>query len=206
MDAKTGYRDAGIPKQAGRRRLAARRLFTLLLVLAASATLAGASFLTGAKSAGQQAQAGAPTIDTDKAAIGEIYQLQAAFHRAKTNQDIDLMMSLWAPDGILHVQGDPHSPYVGTAALRSFWLNSGSFKNHRFSLVPSFKTTIDVHGAEAQLYFECHDVGNYDQPSRSIVVDTFLAGTVRHEAGRWVFADMTAGKSSPLSPDHYYFP
>ena len=30
--------------------------------------------------------------------IGEIYELQAAFHRAKTTQDIDLMMSLWADD------------------------------------------------------------------------------------------------------------
>jgi hypothetical protein len=198
MDAKTGLRNAGIPKP--------RRLFMLLVVLAASAMLAGLSFLAGLTSAGHQANADAPSTDADKAAIGQIYELQAAFHRAKTNQDIDLMMSLWAPDGILHVQGDPQSPYVGTTALRTFWLNSGSFKNHRFSLVPSFKTTIDVHGAEAQLYFECHDVGNSDQPSRSIVADTFLAGTVRLEAGRWVFADMTAGKSSPLSPDHYYFP
>jgi hypothetical protein len=30
-------------------------------------------------------------------AVGQIYPLQAAFHRAKTTQDIDLMMSLWDP-------------------------------------------------------------------------------------------------------------
>jgi hypothetical protein len=30
-------------------------------------------------------------------AVGQIYRLQAAFHRAKTTQDIDLMMSLWDP-------------------------------------------------------------------------------------------------------------
>ncbi len=29
--------------------------------------------------------------------VGEIYQLQAAFHRAKTTQDLDLTMSLWDP-------------------------------------------------------------------------------------------------------------
>lgn len=164
------------------------------------------AFLVGSKLPAPLAYAESPADNNEKVAIGEIYQLQAAFHRAKTNQDIDLMMSLWAPDGVLRVQGDPNSPYVGTTALRSFWLNSGSFKNHRFSLVPSFKTTIDVHGAEAYLYFECHDVANYDQPSRSIIGDTFLAGTVRFIGGDWVFADMTAGKSSPLSPDHYYFP
>jgi hypothetical protein len=139
-------------------------------------------------------------------AIGDIYQLQAAFHRAKTFQDINLMMSLWALDGKLTVQGDANSPYVGTSALRAFWLGSGSFKNHRFSLVPSFKTQIVVRGDEAYLYFECHDVGNFADPTnRSIVGDTFLAGTLRSENGSWVFTDMTAGKASPLSPDHDYF-
>lgn len=184
----------------------AGRLIRLPLVLILSALVVVGSFVAGSTAAGLGAHASTSATDTEKAAIGEIYQLQAAFHRAKTNQDIDLMMSLWAPDGVLHVQGDPNSPYVGTGALRTFWLNSGSFKNHRLSLVPSFKTTIDVQGAQANLYFECHDIGNYDQPSRTIVADTFLAGTLRFEAGRWLFADMTAGKSSPLSADHYYFP
>jgi hypothetical protein len=74
--------------------------------------------------------------------IGKIYQLQAAFHRAKTTQDIDLMMSLWDVNGTLHSQGDPNSPYVGFDRLKSFWLDSGSFTHRRFSLVPSFKTKI----------------------------------------------------------------
>jgi hypothetical protein len=30
--------------------------------------------------------------------VAEIYQLQAAFHQAKTTQDLGLMMSLWADD------------------------------------------------------------------------------------------------------------
>ncbi|PYQ52922.1 MAG: hypothetical protein DMF78_10255 [Acidobacteria bacterium] len=116
------------------------------------------------------------------------------------------MMSLWDGDGILNVQGDPNSPYVGFDMLKSFWENSGSFKQRRFSLVPSFKTQIDVHGNQAWLYFECHDVGNFDLASRVIAGDTFLAGTLRHASGRWVFSDMTAGKASPLAVDHYYFP
>jgi hypothetical protein len=138
--------------------------------------------------------------------IGEIYQLQAAFHRAKSTQDIDLMVSLWAVDGRLTNQNDPNSPYVGSDELRAFWLSSGSFTHRRFSLVPSFKTQIDVHGNDAWLYFECHDVGDYDLPTRFIANDSFLGGTVSNVAGNWVFADMTAGKSFPLSVDHYYFP
>jgi hypothetical protein len=52
--------------------------------------------------------------------------------------------ALWADDGTLTNQGDPNSPYVGSERLRAFWQNSGSFKNRRLSLVPSFKTQIDV--------------------------------------------------------------
>jgi len=138
--------------------------------------------------------------------VGEIYQLQAAFHRAKTTQDINLMMSLWDPEGTLNVQGDPNSPYVGYDQIKAFWERSGSFVNRRFSLVPSFKTQINVHGNQASLYFECHDVGNFDQATRFIAGDTFLAGTLRNLGGQWVFSDMTAGKAAPLSIDHYYFP
>jgi len=142
----------------------------------------------------------------ESAQIGEIYQLQANYHRAKTTQDIDLMMSLWDPDAILNIQGDPGSPYIGFERLQSFFLHSGSFTNHRFSLVPSFKIQIKVAGDEAWLYFECHDVGNFDADSRFIAADAFLAGTIKRVGGRWVFWNMTAGSARPLSADHYYFP
>jgi hypothetical protein len=136
--------------------------------------------------------------------VAKIYQLQAAFHRAKTAQDIELMMSLWDSNATLQVQGDPQSPYIGMERLRGYWLTSGSFKNRRFSLVPSFKTRITVRDSEAALYFECHDVADYDQPTRNIINDTFLAGTLRNVGGKWVFYDMSAGPATPLSLDQYY--
>ena len=147
-----------------------------------------------------QAQVNGPAT----ADVAQIYQLQAAFHRAKTAQDIELMMSLWDPKATLKVQGDPQSPYVGTEQLRGFWLQSGSFKNRRFSLVPSFKTRITVRDNEADLYFECHDVADYDQPTRNIINNSFLAGTLRHVGGKSVFYNMSAGPSTPLSLNRYY--
>jgi hypothetical protein len=72
--------------------------------------------------------------------------------------------------------------------------------------VPSYKIQIDLRDNTGFLYFECHDVGDYDLPSRFIASDSFLAGTIRRVGGSWVFWDMTAGKSFPLSFDHYYFP
>src|SRR5262245_50070522 len=115
--------------------------------------------------------------------IGEIYELQAAFHRAKTTQDLDPMMSLWADDATF-VNTMTGITYFGSAQIRSFWQGSGSFTHHRFSLVPSFKTTIQVNGNEAFLYFECHDIGNFntghfqdDPTEKTIINDTYLAGT-----------------------------
>jgi len=139
--------------------------------------------------------------------IGEIYELQAAFHRAKTTQDLDLMMSLWA-DNATFTNRTTGATYLGADQISSFWAGSGSFVNQRFSLVPSYKTQIEVHGDEAFLYFECHDVGNFANGSygKTIINDSFLAGTLRNVGGTWLFWDMTAGSSSPLSYSTYYYP
>jgi hypothetical protein len=172
--------------------------------------LAGAALGAGALALPGLARAGSPNSEQ----IGEIYELQAAFHRAKTTQDIDLMMSLWAADATF-TNTMTANTYVGADQIRSFWLGSGSFTHHRFSLVPSYKTTIDVHGDEAFLYFECHDIGNFnittdkfqdDPTERTIINDSYLAGTLRNVNGNWVFWNMTAGSSAPLSYDTYYYP
>jgi hypothetical protein len=131
--------------------------------------------------------------------IGEIYELQAAFHRAKTTQDLDLMMSLWADDATF-TNTTTAITYVGADQIRTFWQGSGSFTHHRFSLVPSYKTTIQVQGDQAA-------TGGFDDPAiKTIVNDSFLAGTLNNIAGTWLFANITAGSSSPLSYDTYYFP
>jgi hypothetical protein len=165
-----------------------------------TAAAAGAGALVIARSLAAMEPEGSQA----SADVAEIYRLQAAFHHAKTAQDLPLMVSLWDAQARLEIVGDAKSPYVGTERLHEFWANSGSFKNRRFSLVPSYKTQIEVHGDQGTLYFECHDVADYDQPSRNIINDTFLRGTVRKVEGKWKFAQMTAGPSTPLSLDHYY--
>lgn len=137
---------------------------------------------------------------------GKIYELQAAFHLAKSTQDIGLLMSLWAEDASLTIPGNPKSPFVGLDQIRAFTLTTGSFVHLRLSLVPSFKIQIDVHGDEAFFYEECHDVGDFALPTRVIAADSFLAGTLRKVEGKWLFWNMFGGSSSPLSVNHYYFP
>ena len=60
--------------------------------------------------------------------IAELYLLQAAFHRAKSHQDIDLMVSLWARDCTFEVGG---TTFTGRDAVRTFFLGSGSWLHQR---------------------------------------------------------------------------
>jgi ketosteroid isomerase-like protein len=149
-----------------------------------------------------QAQVNGP----ESTQVAKIYQLQAAFHRAKTTQDIDLMMSLWAADASLTSPGNPNSPFIGLDQIRAFLLTTGSFTHHRFSLVPSYKIQIDVHGDEAFFYEECHDVQDFDLPTRFIAADSFLAGTLRNVQGAWLFWIMNGGSASPLSVNQLLLP
>jgi ketosteroid isomerase-like protein len=173
--------------------------------------MAGTAFGAAALTVPNLARASAPSGSPESVQVAEIYQLQAAFHQAKTTQDLVLMMSLWADDATF-TNNSTGKTYAGLDQIRSFWQGSGSFTHHRFSLVPSYKTTIKVHGNQASLYFECHDVGEFasdkfDDPAiKTIVNDTFLAGTLRNLGGAWLFWSMTAGPSSPLSFDTYYAP
>ena len=137
--------------------------------------------------------------------LGEIYQLQAAFHRAKSHQDIDLMMSLWAEDCTFTLNG---TTYSGKDAARTFFVNFGSWLHHRLSLVPSFKDQIVVHGNTAFLYFECHDVA-FDTddplgPQGAIVTHLANFGTIRNVSGSWLFWRMHFGSAAPISVDAIY--
>jgi ketosteroid isomerase-like protein len=137
--------------------------------------------------------------------IGEIYELQASFHSAKSHQDIDLMASLWAEDATFTNFG---TPIYGRDAITEFFLTTGSWKHRRMSLVPSFKDQVDVHGDSAFLYFECHDVSlgdAGDAPYGTIVTHLFNAGTILNIAGSWLFYDMH-GAGITLDVNRIFYP
>src|SRR5207249_1718529 len=104
--------------------------------------LAGTAFGAAALAVPSLARASAPPGSPESVQVAEIYQLQAAFHQAKTTQDLDLMMSLWADDATF-TNNSTGRTYVGFDSIKSFWQGSGSFTHHRFSLVPSYKTKIE---------------------------------------------------------------
>jgi hypothetical protein len=142
--------------------------------------------------------------------IGGIYQLQAAFHWAKSHaltdpSAIDVMVSLWTDDCTLTTNGVTQG---GKDFVRQFFLGSGAWQHHRMSLVPSFKDQIDVQGNKAFLYFECHDIAlDANDPGGAqgtLVTHLTNYGMIRNDGGTWRFWQMIFGSAAPISVDTIY--
>jgi hypothetical protein len=158
----------------------------------------------------------------------ELYQLQAAFHRAASVQDpvngdsaavvdqrIREMLSIWTDDGVLQLRvGNPFDgTYVGKGDVESncsspsgnpanqgtlctfFRYVAGSFqtKNKFVSLAPAYKTSFQIHGNTAGVYFECHYFNvaidpMTGKPLWSQASHVKFDGQARKEQGRWLFS------------------
>ncbi len=126
----------------------------------------------------------------------QINQLQQSFHEALTLKDIDLMMSLWAPNATFT---SPGSTAVGKEQIREFWLTkSEAFKpdNNWIAETPSYKVRITVNGDRGTLYFECHFV---NPDTKEVEASTAGDGDVAKIDGRWLITSL-AGASATLSP------
>jgi uncharacterized protein (TIGR02246 family) len=124
--------------------------------------------------------------------LWEIDQLQRSFHRATTTKDVDLMMSLYAPNATFTFPG---TIAAGKKEIRQFWLTSRSMTNNWISETPIYKVRITVNGDRGTLYFECV----YVDPTTEKVVSTTAADMdVARINGRWLVTSV-AGASATLS-------
>ncbi len=134
-----------------------------------------------------------------KADNWEIDQIEKDFHEATTTKDIDLMMSLWAPNATLTV--GPGQTARGVDEIRRFWLEkSAAFmpETHWVSDHPAYKLEITVDGDRGTLHFECHYV-DYDTEKMALVTVADL--DVARIDGRWLITNMVGGidRADPLS-------
>ena len=124
--------------------------------------------------------------------LWEIDQLQRNFHRATTTKDVDLMMSLYAPNATFTFPG---TIAAGKKEIRQFWLTSRSMTNNWISETPIYKVRITVNGDRGTLYFECV----YVDPTTEKVVSTTAADVdVARINGHWLVTNV-AGASATLS-------
>ena len=125
-----------------------------------------------------------------------ITQLQQNFHRATSKKDIDLMMSLYAPNATLTIPGQTA---VGQEKIRQFWLTrSDAFlpTNHWISETPAYKIRITADGDRGTLHFECHYI---DAKGATVVVYLTADQEVARIDGKWLITDMVIG-SGNLTP------
>ena len=125
-----------------------------------------------------------------------ISQLQKSFHEATSKKDIDLMMSLYAPNATLTIPGQTA---VGREQIRQFWLTkSEAFRptNRWISETPAYKMRITADGDRGTLHFECHYV---DVNGKTLVVYLTADQEVARIDGKWLITDMVVG-SAALTP------
>jgi ketosteroid isomerase-like protein len=85
-----------------------------------------------------------------------ISQIERTFHEAISKKDIDMMMSLFAPNATATF--GPGQTVSGKEQIREVWLKSVGFKpeTHWLSDHPAYKLKATVDGDRGTLRFECH--------------------------------------------------
>jgi ketosteroid isomerase-like protein len=117
----------------------------------------------------------------------EIDQIEKDFHRATSEQDIDLMVSLFAPNATMTV--GPGVTASGVDEIRRFWLeDSAPFaaENEWISDHPAYKLEITVNGDRGTLHFECHYV---DAETGEVVSATAGDFDVARIDGKWLITN-----------------
>ena len=121
----------------------------------------------------------------------EIDQIEKDFHQATTEKNIDLMLSLYAPNATMTV--GPGATATGLDEIRRFWLEESSpFKaeNEWVSDHPAYKLEIHVNGDRGTLHFECHYL---DVETDAIAAITTADFDVARIDGKWLITNMVGG-------------
>ena len=124
-----------------------------------------------------------------------INRIEKNFHKATSKHDIDLMMSLWAPNATFTY--GPGETATGKKEIRDVWLNeSKAFKSNWVSETPAYKLRATVNGDRGALHFECHYV---DIKTGKLIIVTAAALEVARINDRWLITSMVGG-SATLTP------
>ena len=146
--------------------------------------------------AGYAAKHGAQDLSLQKQAdLRQIENIERTWHKAASKKNLDLMMSIWAPNATMTIGG---KTYTGKQAIRSLFAKAGPFQpqNHWISDTAAYKIRVTANGAKGTLYFECHYI---DVGTQKVAAVVAADQEVRKLNGRWLITDLTAS-SATLSP------
>src|SRR5262249_18318026 len=129
---------------------------------------------------------------SQRAELYAITQIEVKWHRATSKKNLDLMMSLWAPNGTLSLGG---KTVQGKPAIRALFAKAASFQpqNHWVSETPAYKIRTTVIGTNATLYFECHYV---DADTGKVVLVNGISMDLQKINGKWLITKVVS--STPI--------
>jgi len=140
---------------------------------------------------GSTRQTGGQQLLQRQADMYQIDQIEKTWHKAASTQNVNLMMTLWAPDATFVVGANV---LKGKAQIRKFFTSAGPFlpNDHWLSDTPAYKIRITVNGDKGTLYFECHYI---DVETGKVVLVVGGDNDVRKIDGKWLFTKLVS--SSP---------
>jgi ketosteroid isomerase-like protein len=164
-----------------------------LMILGVFGALVVSLSACGGSSAGSASE----QEDTQRQAdLYAISQIQTTFHKALSTKDIELMMSVWAPNAT--ITAGPGQTLAGMKKIREHWLNSNPFQppNRWVAETPTYKTRATANGDRGTLFFECHLI---DAKTAKVVVISGADTQVARIDGRWLITRFV-GATGTLSP------
>src|SRR5438067_13533299 len=123
-----------------------------------------------------------------RAALYQIDQIERIWHKAASKKDLDLMMSIWAPNATATFPG---KTVTGKAAIRAVFAKAGPFQpqNHWISDTPAYKIRTTVNGNKGTLYFECDYI---DVKTGKIASVVSADQNVQRINGKWLITSLAA--------------
>lgn len=135
-------------------------------------------------------------LDQRDADLYAIDQIERTWHKAASTHNVNLMMSLWAPDATFNIGTET---LAGKAQIRAFFTHQAAPfqpQNHWLSDTSTYKIRETVNGNKGTLYFECHYI---DVKTGKVVSIVGADQNVQKVNGRWLIVS-SAGATPVLAP------
>jgi hypothetical protein len=123
-----------------------------------------------------------------QSALYQIDQIERTWHKAASTKNLDLMMSIWAPNATMTLGG---ATYTGKPAIRDVFAKAGPFQpqNNWVSDTPAYKMRTTVNGNRGTLYFECHYI---DVDTGKLAAAVGADQQVQKIKGKWLITNLAA--------------
>ena len=156
-----------------------------------SGGLLAALVLTLAACGGSGSNSASGQANQKDADLYAIDQIERTWHKAASSKDLDLWMSIWAPNATFTIAG---KTYTGTAAIRKLLGGTGPMQpqNNWVSDTPSYKIRTTVNGDKGTIYFEC----DYLDVKTGEVANVVAADQdVQKIDGKWLITNSVAAST-----------